>query len=302
MNKFAIVIVFTILVATTSTGCNNYKMESSNNNINTPINKTSKITLDDIKNNYNKDDKGNIVKVTSYKNYALDNNYALVEYQKENRNYFDFYNLETGDIDLMPIWETQTKLKAIVDENHILFISDGYHIESRHSGFPYIIECSRAKEDIDSKDDFLPKRIEKFLRIDENTKFGNGPESKITLLKSSMFGIDILFEPIDERELMFGPITLPNVNISYLQNGDQLILEIPETEIEEKCILESLNNNNENPFIKSIKLERTNDGTRITIDLKDTAKYYNVEEKYILKNSLTVLNLSFKTEVEYNEY
>ena len=300
MNKYVRVLFFTILVGAILTGCNkdNIAIPNVNGNVSTnnQIIKTSKMTLDDIKNIYNGGNNGSIVEVTNYKKYAL------VEYQKENMKYFDWYNLETGDRDLLPVWETHTKLKEIVNENDIFFISDGFHIESNYSGFPYIIKCLRAKETVGSQDDFFAKRIEKYFGIDERTEFGNGAESKITSLKSSICDIDILFEPIDEKELAFGGITLPHVKISYLQNSNQLILETPKTKTEKSCIMQNMHANNENPFIKSIKVETANEGTKITISLKDTSKYYTVQENHILKDNLPVLNLSFKTEVQYNEY
>lgn len=260
MKKVIRVMLFIVVVGVFLTACNNTTAANLNGDAssNTKVSKIKKITLDDVKNIYNGGENGNIIELTNYKNYAL------VKYQKENRYYYDWYNLETGDRDILPVWDTHAKLKEIVNENDIFFISDGFHIESNYSGFPYNIECLRKKEIVDSQDDFFEKQIDKYFRIDEITEFGNGPKSKVASLKSSICGIEILFEPINKEDLAFGGITLPHTKISYLQNSNQLILEMPETKAE-RSILQSMCTDNENPFIKSMEIDTINESIIITL-------------------------------------
>lgn len=255
------------------------------------INNIYKVALDDIKKRYNGGENGNLVNTTEYKNYVL------VEYKKNNQNYFEWYNLSTGDRDLLPVWDTHAKLMNIVDKNTLVFLSDGYHISSNYSGFPYIIECQRIEERLDRNDDFFKKYIDKYYRLDDGIDFGNSAKSKITAVKSTLSGVEILFEPTDKQELAFGGINIPYSIISYSQEKNELSIEFPNTRINTEVLKQNQHNNNQNYFINSIRIDEKNNTTKLVIKVKDTAKYYNVKENHIGRENYPIFELTFRTEV-----
>lgn len=57
----------------------------------------AKLTLDEVKSKYKCGEIGTITGTTKY------GDHILIEYTKNNVNYFDWWNLTTGDRDLLPV-------------------------------------------------------------------------------------------------------------------------------------------------------------------------------------------------------
>lgn len=72
----------------------------------------NRLTLEELKSKYTGGENGTLVDATLHKNYVL------IEYTKNNITYFNWYNLTTGDKDLLPVWDTHAKLKRVIDENN----------------------------------------------------------------------------------------------------------------------------------------------------------------------------------------
>ncbi|MTI65874.1 MAG: hypothetical protein FH753_04650 [Firmicutes bacterium] len=90
-----------------------------------------------------------IVSIISYN--SRDNiNYALIETNKVTNN-FIWYNLDNGDSDILPTGEYKAELKKIQNQNNIIF-----NIINKNTNKPFILECKRNKENIDSRNDFIP--------------------------------------------------------------------------------------------------------------------------------------------------
>ncbi|MTI68889.1 MAG: hypothetical protein FH751_01370 [Firmicutes bacterium] len=141
MNKKIIIIINIILIGLIFSGCDIFKAKNYNK-------KEQSLTIEDIELMYQK--KGiDIVSIISYN--SRDNiNYALIETNKVTNN-FIWYNLENGDSDILPTGDYQAELKKIQNQNNIIF-----NIINKNTNKPFILECKRNKEDINSRNDFIP--------------------------------------------------------------------------------------------------------------------------------------------------
>ena len=129
---------------------------------------THSLSVDDIKKRYTGGEKGTIVNITDYQHYVL------VEYNTGNKcNCFDWYNLDTGECDTLPIGPVNAELKEIKSPDDIVFITDGIYNINNYKRFPYIIECVREQKDTNSKGDFTPIDKARYFMVEQGVEFGN---------------------------------------------------------------------------------------------------------------------------------
>ncbi|RKD32771.1 DUF4652 domain-containing protein [Thermohalobacter berrensis] len=246
-----------------------------------------KITLEDVKNNYNKDE---IITIKEYKD-----KYVLVETKKKNEvNSFDFYNLETGDRDILFNNLDYMELLDIKNENQLIFLSNGLNSESGFHRFPYIVKFIRYEENIESKFDF--NRIEEraYFKLSENTTFGNRTVAVISDIRITLDGIEILFKPQKGKEAEFFAdyTNIPITKTSYNKEQIQFILKFDNTKVGDFVKDNKVKLNSENTYIKDIDIIQKEGMSLVLINLKmDNIEYTGEINR--LNNKLPFLDLDF---------
>lgn len=244
---------------------------SCTNKVTKNIEVQKKLTIEDIKANYTGGEKGDFVNMTIHWG-----KYALVEYTyDESSRWFDLYNLETGDKDKLFTGALNAKLDLFIDENNLRFITDGTHSYNGHKYFPMIVHFYREKEILGSEDDFLSKKYNTFLKIDEGIEMGVKENESITDVKATLGGFQILFQPIKGEEASFyaGYTTIPQFTTTYIKEVNQLVIEFRATSIQSKV---KTSINDANRFIKAINISRNGQNTIFKITLTEYANYYTI--------------------------
>lgn len=237
----------------------------------------SKLTLDDIKSRYSDGDAGSIVNI--YEQGV----YILVEYLKEQEQYFDLYNLKTGDWDILPRTYTRLKLDRFYEGSSIRFVSDGVCTINGAKIFPFYFNCSRDGEVIESSNDFAADMQEKYYRIEDSVEFGNKPNEMISDIRITLRGIEMAFAPMKGYE---GPFftaytTIPPIRTSYDEVKKQFIIEFQETKLDESFDTKKLSVNPENHFIVAIKVLKDGNNCKIILNLKEEAHVYSAMENKV---------------------
>lgn len=240
------------------------------------VENNNKLTLDDIKANYTGGEKGQVVNITTYSQYAL------VEYTNgADLRCYDWYNLKTGDKDALPIQPYNAKLERIKNENDILFTTDGVITLNGHKYFPEIIECYRGKEVADYDGDFYRTMHSIYLKITQGFDMGVKSNEAIADIKVSLKGVEVLFQPMKGEEAMFYAdyTTVPPTKTSYDKSKNQFIVEFKNTYINKAYDKPKISE--QNRYINSVDIERDGSNTVLVINLKDTAKYYTIDFSHL---------------------
>lgn len=143
--------------------------------------------------------------MTTYESSTKSNGrYVLVEYLSDGGYYcYGWYNLVTGDKDVLPTFPYNAKLKEIRNENDIVFTTDGVIEPIGAKYFPKIVECCRFQEVLGSENDFY-QTLEKFyLPIDQGFDMGTEAHETIRDIKVSLEGAEVLFGPMKGHEIDF---------------------------------------------------------------------------------------------------
>lgn len=257
-----IVICFSFL------GCSGKNTNSLSNNKKAK-NIVQKLTIDDIKKKYIEDGEKKIENISTYSHYAL------VEYTLDSTTKcFDWYNLETGDKDVLLTNSINTTLKNIENENSIIFITDGMSHINGHKYFPKIIKCYRVEENTNSENDFDEIIDNLYLEIDEKVEIGNKSNEVISDIKVSLKGVEILFEPMKGYEDVFyaAYTTIPETATTYVKDKRQFIIEFKNTDLSPRINKSKITE--QNYYISSIDIKVHGKNTNLIVNLKDTAKYY----------------------------
>lgn len=304
MKRKKIIFITVILFITILSGCKGITKQSGDNtvgvNTNISDNKQTKeqefkLKAQNIIDKYNGGKNGKLISTETYKEYLL------VEYTRDNGcTYFDWYNLKTGDKDVLPVWNTHSTLKKIVNENNIVFYTDGKNIsDSEYKAFPFIYECIRKKEILNYEDDFYAKKVDRYLYTNEPSEFGSKSHEVLDDIKLTFQGIEILFTPMKGYEMEFdaGTPTIPPVKTTFIEKNNQFIIEFNDTKIGDK--LHDKLASYDNFFIKSLNIKEYSNNTKIIITLKDKAKYYNAKEVHVSGEGFPVLIFTFSNNTNY---
>lgn len=252
-----------------------------------------KMTIDDVKANYTGGGAGQIVNLTTY-----GEQYVLVEYTYGSyRQFWDFYNLKTGDKDILPV--NNAKLNKIIDTNDIRFITDGiYAFGVNVREFPKVVECIRDGEVMGYDRDFIQIPSSFYIQIDQAFDMGEKRKETIVDIKVSLKGIEVLFESRKgmEAEFYAGSTTVPYTKTRYDKEKNQFIIEFEDVDIDNKLDISKINQ--QNRYIESINIERNDLNTIMVIDLKDTAKYYMIDSSRLepTVDDFPCLNFNFANE------
>lgn len=251
---------------------------NSNENIDNKKDKGS-FTLEEIKNQYDSD---NIKNITEYTGKFSKVKYVLIEVKEDTlANRFVLYNLRTGDKDVLPTYPYYVKFEKIESENRIIFINEGTNHISPHREFPSKIICIRDEENPNREDDFLVSSIEKklYFKLDRSVNFGLKGKEVIKDIRVTLTGIEVLFEPVEgyESDFYAGDTMLPVTETSYDEKNKEFILRFKDTKITENLKYSNFQQNNY--YIKSIKVTEEGENSLIILNIDDTAKYYTGVKK-----------------------
>lgn len=232
------------------------------------------LTIEDIKAKYTGGDNGKIVNITS----QLED-YVLVEYiNGGGRLCFDWYNLKTGDKDVLPVGGyNNVKLMRVKDKDNIWFITDGVTY-SGQKFFPQIVQCLRNQEVPDYENDFDSHLLDLYLPIDQGVDFGVNHYENIIDVKVSITGVEVQFGPIKGHESDFfsgNGNSIPPAKTSYNKAKNQFIVEFKDTAIGSNIKKSAINDSNK--YIKSVYIKQNGSNTILTVNLKDTGKYYTAK-------------------------
>lgn len=133
------------------------------------------LTIDDIKLSFTDRE---VVNLTRY------GQYALVETHKDTlANSFYWFNLKTGDKDILPTGPNYAKLEKIVNEDNIYFTADGRNHINSYRSFPFFIYAHRLRDDPNSEFDFARSNLLRYLNLDEKVDFGRGGSATMADVK-----------------------------------------------------------------------------------------------------------------------
>lgn len=281
-----IVICFSFL------GCSGKNTNSSSNNKKAK-NIVQKLTIDDIKKNYIEDGEKKIENISTYSHYTL------VEYTLDSTTKcFDWYNLETGDKDVLLTDSINTTLKNIENENSILFITDGISHINGHKYFPKVIKCRRIEENTACENDFDLISDNLYLEIDKKVEIGVKTNETISDIKVSLKGIEILFEPMKgyEGEFYAAYTTIPEIETTYVKDKQQFIIEFKNTNLNPTINKSKIAQ--QNHYISSVDINMYGKNTKLIVNLKDTAKYYTAFLRHLepQKDDFPYVDFNFANE------
>lgn len=200
----------------------------------------------------------------------------LVEYLEGKLRYFDWYNLKTGDKNVLDTAAYNCKLMKVVNTDDILFTTDGVTTFDGNKYFPQVIQFSRDPEATSEENDFRQIMKDLYLPINQGIDMGvkSGTLKNMTV---STTGLKVQFGPIKGQELGYysGFTAIPPTKILYNKVNNQLILEFKDSFIGNDIKKSIITGNNK--YIKSIYIGRSNSKIILTINLKNVAKYYTAD-------------------------
>jgi hypothetical protein len=229
----------------------------------------NKVTLDEIKKGYSDTDE----KILNIQEYG---SYILVESQAPTfANKFTFYNLKTGDKDILPKGADFIDSAKIVDENHIILYAKGTNSESPLEVFPFEIECVRDAENINSEGDFFAVYRDYKLPVDKKLSLKGKQKVQISDIRVTVNGLQVCFGPqIPDDPGFYADYTdAPSMDMFFNRDNREFSITFKDTILgkpyEGKASLPY-----SNTYIKSMKLSRMGDSTVITMQLNKAAVYY----------------------------
>ncbi len=184
---------------------------------------------------------------------------------------FVLYDPDLGSIETLPTRPWDVRFIDSFGLESILFRSDGKNCATRGQRFPFLIECSRFDE---HKGGFVSKELPLDLPISEETTIGLKRTMLVIDIRPTTGGIEILFGPREGKEVEFsaGDVFPPLTSMTYLEKGNQLVLNMQKVNLGPGLRNKKLEG--ENLFVRGITLEETEEGTQAVISLAEAARYY----------------------------
>lgn len=274
---FSLICIVTFLVS----GCsvNTAKKDSSN-----------KLTLEEIKESYSKTNE-NILSTKEYENYLL------VESQIATfANRFTFYDLKTGDKDILPSPPEFIESAKIIDENNIILYAKGTNSESGFQVFPYEIHCTRGGENSSLEGDFIPTYKEVRFPLNKQISLKGKEKEEISDIRVTVNGLQVCFSSQSGSEDMFHAdyLDIPTTDISYNETTEEFSLEFQDAIFGKSLLKTSLLPYN-NTFIKSLNLNQRDNKAVIIIKTNKTSKYFMGKKSKIdeAEKGMSYLDIEF---------
>ncbi|MCX7708639.1 MAG: copper amine oxidase N-terminal domain-containing protein [Clostridia bacterium] len=215
--------------------------------------------------------------------------YVLIESQKETfANKFELYNLETGDRDELPTMPNFVWLGNILNENEILFWASGKDSESNYAGFPFIIKCSREKEDPSSTSDFEAIRETRYVGLGENVEFGSKENSILSEVTVDNSNLRIVFSPKRGNEIGFYAdyASVPPASTEFIQDQWQMVFRFKNCTPDNKLLKDSIKIPESNPGIKKVSVENEGQNVKVIVSLDKSIWEYTCKLKNTKEDGL----------------
>ncbi|MDF2519619.1 MAG: hypothetical protein K0R84_247 [Clostridia bacterium] len=224
-------------------------------------------------------------KDTSIKNiHNIGEDYVLIESQQETfANRFDLYNLNTGDMDIMPTMIDFVTLESIENENYIIFLSSGKNSESPFINPPHLIKCVRIKNEADKEDDFIALYEDKYLPLDYPLQLGCKAETQMLDINISFNGFEAAFGAVKGKEAAFyaDNSDIPPTRTIYDKDKKQLIFEMDCEELSGKVEAKKKAATPDNQYISAYEINEKDNKFYLSLELKDTAKQYLLKKDHL---------------------
>jgi hypothetical protein len=294
--KSKILVLMTIILSffTILSGCTyeDKKLDyvTSNSSVNTALQDTFKLTIDDINKKYTED------KITNINQFK--EGYVLVESVKETiGNRFDLYNLRTGEKDSLPIPQFGiVSLEQIVNENYFIFLSSGKDNDGPIGNFPYIIRCIRVKNEIDKSDNFTSLIEDKYFSLDKSAQSGSKEWDEMSKIYVTLDGFQVLFSPIKGNETGFyaDATDIPPTRTYYDKNRKQITFEIGAKQLGDELKGMKRVNLDNNQYISSYEINQNNGKVYLIVDVKDITKEYMIKTKRLPEGQMPFISVIFR--------
>lgn len=236
---------------------------------------------------------------TNIKNiHNIGEDYVLIESQQETfANRFDLYNLNTGDMDIMPTMIDFVTLEKIENENYIIFLSSGKNSESPFINPPHLIKCVRIKNEADKEDDFIALYEDKYLPLDYPLQLGCKAETQMLDMNISFDGFEAAFGAVKGKEAAFyaDDTDIPPTRTIYDKGTKQLIFEMDCEELSDKVEAEKKAATPDNQYISAYEITEKDNKFYLSLKLKDTAKQYLLKKDH-LPDGTMYIRISFARE------
>lgn len=269
MKRYILLITLSLAIITSTVGCKTNNDTKAN--VSSVTKASSVLTLDKIKEKYKNEGIGEIVRTYDYKNYIL------VKYLNVNSmQCFDLYNLETGDRDILSVG-SEAEIFSFASGDRLELKATGLDQFSGIKGFPYYIVCNRVEEVTGSENDFHVGKRVLYKRINEEEEFGVKRDGMLSDLKVTLTGFEMEFGPQKCKEMEFyaGSVTIQAMKTSYDKAKNQFLIELINTTVSPEMLKKAIGE--QNRYIDSIEVRENGSNSLITVNLKDTCKFYTAE-------------------------
>ncbi|SHH85750.1 hypothetical protein SAMN02745135_02433 [Caloranaerobacter azorensis DSM 13643] len=256
------------------------------------------LTIEEIKKEYDASD-SEIVNITKFK--RNDTDYILIESQEPTlSNRFELINLKTGDRDILPSEDCFIESYEVINENYIVLLANGKHSESALRTAPFEIHCIRNTENVNCNYDFIARHKDIDFPIDKKVFLGSKVNEIIAEIETTLNGIQIMFKPQKGFEPMFYAafIDVPNTEINYNEEKNQLIICFKDTKIDSNLYKHKSENIKENYYFESIEFYEKYDNSYIRINLKEPSKFFNVKTFNLYDSKYPCIEIRFKSNEE----
>lgn len=269
MKRYILLITLSLAIITSTVGCKTNNDTKAN--VSSVTKASSVLTLDKIKEKYKNEGIGEIVRTYDYKNYIL------VKYLNvASMECFDLYNLETGDRDILSVG-SEAEIFSFASGDRLELKATGLDQFSGIKGFPYYIVCNRVEEVTGSENDFHVGKRVLYKRINEEEEFGVKRDGMLSDLKVTLTGFEMEFGPQNGKEMDFyaGSVTIQAMKTSYDKAKNQFLIELINTTVSPEMLKKAIGE--QNRYIDSIEVRENGSNSLITVNLKDTCKFYTAE-------------------------
>lgn len=243
------------------------------------------LTIDDIKLSFTDRE---VVNLTRY------GQYALVETHKDTlANSFYWFNLKTGDKDILPTGPNYAKLEKIVNEDNIYFTADGRNHINGYRAFPFYIYAHRFRDDPDSEFDFRRSNQLRYLNLDEKVTFGKVGPASMADVKVTFDGIAVLFKPAKGHEAdFFADYTGIPTTKTFQKNAASFVITFEHTGLASE-LKQSYTGNDRNRYLKGYEIVQGQDYTSMVVTLNESVKSYSVTTEHLIDDDLPIVRFHF---------
>jgi hypothetical protein len=203
----------------------------------------------------------------------FDKRYAIAEVIRPmTDNWFYFFDLATGEMQLLPTAMSYARLEGIESSDRIIFRADGRNTLGPEKDFPLTIKCTKGGEG----KPFAAVHEPRYLPIGQRTEFGLKSQVMIVDVKVAISGIEVSFGSVEGKEEYFyaahGDIPVTRTECDAEKN--QFIVTFMDTALPENPSWAPSVENSFNDYLSSVKWTRSGDDTRLIISLKSNVSYY----------------------------